>query len=64
MSNHKRYNAFNPLATPKDVLDFFLAPFRALSDFSDRLVEIENALREMRAEQSYLESVGRKSPVR
>lgn len=64
MSQHKRYNAFNPLATPKEVLDFVLAPFRALSDFSDRLLEIENALRDMRAEQNYLEAVGRKSPVR
>ena len=59
MSAHKRYNAFNPMAKPAEVLAWFVAPFTALSRLSDSLLETEEALREMRAEKEFQRAVGR-----
>lgn len=57
MSNHKRYNAFNPLATPAEVLSWLAAPFTALSKLSDDLLATEEALQAMRREQDFYNKV-------
>ncbi|QGG81022.1 hypothetical protein GH975_10770 [Litorivicinus lipolyticus] len=59
MSTHKRYNAFNPLATPAQALSWLAFPFVALARLSDSLLATEEALRAMRREAEFLNRVGR-----
>lgn len=61
MSTHKRYNAFQPLATPTDVLAWMALPFTVLAKWSDRLAEIEQDLASMRKERANMDAVGRLS---
>lgn len=59
MSTHKRYNAFNPLATPAQALSWLAYPFIALGRMSDSLLATEEALRTLRREADFLNRVGR-----
>ncbi len=61
MSTHKRYNAFQPLATPAQAIKWFAFPFVALANLSNRLVEIEQDLAAMRKERAKMEATGRLS---
>ncbi len=59
MSTHKRYNAYNPLATPAQALSWLAWPFMVLGRLSDSLLATEEELRALRRETEFLNRVGR-----
>ena len=59
MTEHKRFNAYNPLATPKEVIAWLFAPITAFNKLTAQLDEIDEAIRAVQAEQDYWRKVGK-----
>lgn len=53
------YNAYQPLATPAQVLSWFTAPFRAIRQFFKALDEAQTIAEEFRKELRLREATGR-----